>query len=70
MTRQKQLRARDQTELDKNIFTCMNNFVHNMIACEQAILGVTQGYDCLKSDHQSKNSSCTCDWKIQEILLK
>ena len=47
-------------EIDKNIFACMNNFVHNMIACEQALLGVTRGYNkilyCRKSDHQSKKS--------------
>ena len=42
MTRQKQLQG---MEMDKNIFACMNNFVHNMIACEQALLGVTRGYN-------------------------
>ena len=42
MTRQKRLQG---MEIDKNIFACMNNFVHNMIACEQALLGVTRGYN-------------------------
>ena len=56
MTRQKRLQG---MEMDKNIFACMNNFVHNMMACEQALLGVTRGYNllyCRKSDHQSKKS--------------
>ena len=44
MTRQKRLQG---MEIDKNIFACMNNFVHNMIACEQALLGVTRGYNKL-----------------------
>ena len=41
MTRQKRLQG---MEIDKNIFACMNNFVSN-ISCEQALLGVTRGYN-------------------------
>ena len=76
MTRQKRLQG---VEMDKNIFACMNNFVHNMIACEQALLGVTRGYNnilyCRKSDHQSKKSKVWFFlvahlWKVQEILIK
>ena len=76
MTRQKRLQG---MEIDKNIFACMNNFVHNMIACEQALLGVTRGYNkilyCRKSDHQSKKSKVWFFlvahlWKVQEMLIK
>ena len=42
MTRQKRLQG---MEMDKNIFACINNFAHNMMACEQALLGVTRGYN-------------------------
>ena len=74
MTRQKRLQG---VEMDKNIFACMNNFVHNMIACEQALLGVTRGYTyiALKVSISPKSQKfgfflVAHLWKVQEILIK
>ena len=77
MTRQKRLQG---MEIDKNIFACMNNFVHNMIACEQALLGLQGGtikyYIAVKVTISPKSQKFNWFflvahlWKVQEILIK